>query len=291
MKIIETIKLDNRQSQTLLIYGTILSIVAVYAFLTAFEWMTGRRAVVPFDASLIITALLAILPTVIIHELLHGIGFLLAGGKMSFGVRMAGYMPVAYASTHSTKISARHMFADAYIPFVVLSVIYMVSAFMFPELYLLFLIGFVANFAGAVGDIWLSMRLWKYLGATNVYAEALSGGGLIVYQKGESSTINNSKKSKKHMTYDQVAKVVAASWVMVYAAQAIAPDLIMKLGAMSSYELGFSGLYLLKFSSIDGKIKDESSFVATIAVALFVGLIYYVVIHSKQQNQAHRTSK
>lgn len=259
--------------------------------MTAFEWITGRRAVIPFDASLIITALLVVVPTVIVHELLHGIGFLLAGGKMSFGVRMAGYMPVAYASTNSTKISARLMFVDAYIPFVVLSVIYVVSAIIFPEWYLLFLIGFVANFAGAVGDIWLSMRLWKYLGSADVYAKALRGGGLVIYHKGESGALKNSKKSKKNTAYDQLAKVMAAGWVITYAAQAIAPLLIMKLGAINSYELGFGGVYLLKFSSIDGRIKDESSFIATIVLALFVGLIYYVVIYSKQHNQGLRTSK
>lgn len=165
------------------VYGTVLSFLAVFGYLYLNEAITNSRGVLNFDLFSIIITAAVVITTVVLHELLHGVGYLIAGGKMQFGVGRVGYMPLAYASTKGSRIPLRHMFISAYLPLIVLSVSFIGLGLTFPNLLLAFTLGFAFNFAGAVADIWLSMQLWRYKNQPGVLVEAIKGGGLDVYVK------------------------------------------------------------------------------------------------------------
>lgn len=77
--------------------------------------------------------LLVYILTIILHELLHGLGFMLAGAKPKFGVALLGVMPAAYATAEG-KISIKGVLLTLHLPLVVLSVIFIVAVQNFPSI-------------------------------------------------------------------------------------------------------------------------------------------------------------
>lgn len=113
-------------------------------------------------ASIPFLELIVFFATGIVHELLHGLGFMLAGVKPTFGAGITNLMPYAYA-TSKQKLPLKQMLVTAYLPAVVLSILFIALGLAFPEHHILFLAGFLANLTGAVGDFWIASKLWKYL--------------------------------------------------------------------------------------------------------------------------------
>ena len=90
MNKIETINIDKQVSYVL----TLQSIFLFFIGGVIFSGVTGAN-------DLHINGWVAIgayVGTIILHELMHGVGFIIAGAKPRFGVGIAGVMPIAYAT-------------------------------------------------------------------------------------------------------------------------------------------------------------------------------------------------
>ena len=155
MKRIETISLTTQKSFEL----TILMILLLFIGGAIFTGLTGKTG--PIDITSV-SALVVYVITLVTHELLHGLGFLLGGAKPVFGVGFIGILPFAYA-TSATRVPLRMMLFTAYLPFVVLSVLFVVLGLIYPAHQDIFMVGFLGNFTGAIGDLWIAQKLWKYL--------------------------------------------------------------------------------------------------------------------------------
>jgi hypothetical protein len=106
--------------------------------------------------------LAAYLGTVIAHEVVHGLFFLFAGGRPRYGAGLSHFVPYFYA-TSPGRFTPRRMIVVGLAPLVVLSALSLAGAFALPALVGFFAVVFVGNAAGAVGDVWMALRLRAFV--------------------------------------------------------------------------------------------------------------------------------
>jgi hypothetical protein len=102
-----------------------------------------------------IIAYIVILP---IHEAMHGLAFLLWGGKPYFGTKL----PFAlYCGAKGQLFRRNQYLVVGLAPLVVLTLAAIVLTLVVPGLASYLLFGTVGNFSGAAGDVWVARRLWR----------------------------------------------------------------------------------------------------------------------------------
>lgn len=168
MKKIETISLTIHATMIFMLVGTFMLLGGAGLF----NSLVGATEQFPLGLA---GDLIVFFGTGIIHELVHGVGFKLSGVKPTYGAGFTSLLPYFY-TTSKDKVPLRAMLVTAYLPFVVLSVLFIALGIAFPQYRQIALIGFTANFAGAVGDIWLASKLWKYLPFNNVMILDIKSG-------------------------------------------------------------------------------------------------------------------
>jgi hypothetical protein len=168
MQKIKTISFTTHTTMIFMLVGTFMLLGGAGFF----NSLVGSTEVFPLGLA---GNLVVFFGTGIIHELVHGIGFKLSGVKPSYGAGLTSLMPYFYA-TSKEKVPLRVMLMTAYLPFVVLSIIFIALGVALPQYRQIALIGFTANFAGAVGDIWLASKLWKYLAFKDVMILDIKSG-------------------------------------------------------------------------------------------------------------------
>lgn len=100
-------------------------------------------------------AYIVILP---VHEAIHGLFFLLWGGKPYFGAKL----PFALYCGAKQQLFRRNQYLVVGLaPLVVLTLAAIVLTLTAPGLASFVLFGTVGNFSGAAGDVWVARRLWR----------------------------------------------------------------------------------------------------------------------------------
>ena len=270
MKRIETISLTTQKSFEL----TILMILLLFIGGAIFTGLIGKTG--PIDITSV-SALVVYVITLVTHELLHGFGFLLGGAKPVFGVGFIGILPFAYA-TSATRVPLRKMLFTAYLPFVVLSVLFVVLGLIYPAHQDIFMVGFLGNFTGAIGDLWIAQKLWKYLKFNDVMILDTKSGTEI-YSNNETAL----KLSKKTASLPDVQP--QSSWSMVallstgviLLIQVLVPVILTSTGYRGSYKLGFDGLYLFSVNITGDSYSTELNLLPGVAGGLLAGLIFYIL--------------
>jgi hypothetical protein len=218
--------------------------------------------------------IVAYVAAIIIHELLHGVGFMIAGARPKFGVGIAGFLPIAYA-TSNNKVRVPNMLLVGYLPLFVLSLICVAVARVFPEYQTYALIGFIGNFSGAVGDIWITSKLWKYL----PYKDALvydSKSGCDVYSNNPGAATKGMKAAKKAKDSGAFGKNWAVSSLVIMIVQLFSPSLLPLLGFNRSLTLGFGEFYFFKTEiAANG---DPQAVTFNLLAPLLIGLVLALVI-------------
>lgn len=96
---------------------------------------------------------LVILP---LHELIHGLAFLLWGGKPFFGAKL----PFALYCGARQQIFPRNQYLVVGLaPFIVITIIALILTLFSPVLASYTLFANLSNFSGAVGDVWVATRI------------------------------------------------------------------------------------------------------------------------------------
>lgn len=102
-----------------------------------------------------IVAYIVILP---VHEAIHGLFFLLWGGKPYFGAKL----PFALYCGAKQQLFRRNQYLVVGLaPLVILTLAAIVLTLALPGLASYVLFGTLGNFSGAAGDVWVAQRLWK----------------------------------------------------------------------------------------------------------------------------------
>lgn len=99
---------------------------------------------------------------VVAHELVHGLFFRIFGGKPRYGAGITYFMPYFYATSPGA-FSIRQMIVIGLAPLVILSALSLGVALLAPALVGYLAVVFIGNTAGAVGDLWMTSRLIRFL--------------------------------------------------------------------------------------------------------------------------------
>ena len=212
--------------------------------------------------------------TIIVHEIIHGIGFLAAGASPKFGVGLAGILPIAYA-TSDRKISLARMLMIAYLPLVVLSAVFIIVANLYPEYQAIAMIGFIGNFTGAVGDIWIASKLWKYIRFRNVYILDCKAG-VEVYSDDSRAAEKAKTVNNKASTKSDFGKHWAISAFVLLSVQLFAPLMMKGLGFRGDYRLGVEPLYLFELHTSPEGVMQSASF--NLLAPLVIGLLFAIAM-------------
>lgn len=98
---------------------------------------------------------LVILP---LHELIHGLAFLLWGGKPFFGAKL----PFALYCGARQQIFPRNQYLVVGLaPLVVITIVALILTLLFPVIASYTLFANLSNFSGAVGDAWVATRIFQ----------------------------------------------------------------------------------------------------------------------------------
>lgn len=274
MKKIETITIAKQQSYNLTAQGVLLTFIAV----AIFQSITGKSN----QDSSVWAFILAFVFTIIVHELLHGVGFYISGAKPRFGLGMAGIMPVAYA-TSSDKLPIKNMLVVAYLPFVVLSIVFIALSFFFPEYQPLFMIGFVGNFAGAIGDVWIASKLIKYLKYKDTYVVDTKTGTEVYSSNNEASIIGQKSQAKteKPSSFGMVASI---SFMIILTLQIVIPIILAFSNYDGLFQIGTDAFHLLRVDQSSTNASMELNLLAPLIGGIVAGGIYTLVEQRNRKN-------
>lgn len=93
-----------------------------------------------------------------LHELIHGLVFLLWGGRPHFGAKL----PLAlYCGARLQLFSRNQYLAVGLAPLVVLTLVFLIITLLAPSLAFYTLFASIGNLSGAAGDIWVAARLLR----------------------------------------------------------------------------------------------------------------------------------
>lgn len=216
--------------------------------------------------------ILAYFATLAVHELLHGLGFLIGGAKPRFGVGVVGILPLAYA-TSDHRLPLKNMLVVAYLPFVALSIVFIALAYLFPEYSALFMVGFVGNFSGAIGDIWIASKMLKYLRfkdamvldtktGTNVYSDSpeAAESGLVSMEKEKATT--------------PFWKVAGTAFFLIAFISVIVPIIMLWSGFSGYFKLGYGELYLFMVNNSDAETVAAFNLLPAVVGGLLAGVTF-----------------
>ena len=145
--------------------------------------------------------LLTVFAVLIVHELLHAVGYLLAKRRPSFGVGMLGVLPVVYTtSKDNKKMTLRQMLVTGYLPFVALSILLIIHGIIFPEHRQITSFAFIINFAASAADLFMASKFWKYLRFKNVMVLDTKSGSDIYSSDKEAIELSRTSTKKHHST-------------------------------------------------------------------------------------------
>ncbi len=156
MKRAYVIEMDKADTLRLVAYGMLLAFLGF----SVFDVVRGSDSVTNGNPFIMVLVYFA---TLFIHEAIHGFFFWVYGAKPTFGVGVqAKILPYAYATAHNSKLKFWQMVIVGLSPFILLSIVTLGAAALWPAYASYLLVAFIGNFAGAVGDLWLMSKLWKF---------------------------------------------------------------------------------------------------------------------------------
>jgi len=119
------------------------------AFYATVAWRTLGPAPIPYVATVV-----AVLVVFVLHEALHGVGFLAFGGRPKFGAGIKGGAPYLFAMCPGKRFSWGRFLVIGLLPLAVIDAGALALAGYGP-LVVPAMLAFAFNTAGAVGDLWM----------------------------------------------------------------------------------------------------------------------------------------
>jgi len=128
----------------------ILLLAASTAAYLALAGALGTALALPWPVAVPVTLVVVI----VVHEALHGAGFLVFGGRPRYGFAVRGGMPVAFAPCPGKRFTKRQFLGVGLLPLVVIGGVALAVAGS-AQLAGYGLLAITFNTAGACGDVWM----------------------------------------------------------------------------------------------------------------------------------------
>lgn len=115
--------------------------------------------------------------TAIMHEAVHGLGYLVFGGKPRFGVKLIGrFFPVVYASATGPLIPRNHYLLVGLAPFLVFTPLFLLMGILGRNdgIAVMALMAMAMNVGGSIGDLMVARKVWQ-LGSGTLFEYTADG--------------------------------------------------------------------------------------------------------------------
>ena len=155
-------KITQSRWQVILVNLLSLPLAALMA-LVFFGWLGILHPVGMLRLQLlqVVSAIAAIVGTLVLHEGVHGLGMLAYGARPRFGILWQGLM--IYATSPGYAFRRNAYIGVALAPLIGLSLLALIAiAFLPPFLAALVALCATVNGAGAVGDLWIVLKTLRY---------------------------------------------------------------------------------------------------------------------------------
>lgn len=155
------IVLDKSNVLRISAYGVLLLVLAAGVFAGMFGSSGASTTGVSWPAPLLYLVVFA--GTLILHESVHGLFFRLFGGRPRYGAGVTHGLPYLFATAPGQAFPLRRMIIIALAPLVTLSAVSLLVALAVPAWTGYCAVVFITNTSGAIGDIWITSRLARFL--------------------------------------------------------------------------------------------------------------------------------
>lgn len=155
------------------------------------------------------------LVTVAVHELIHGLFFRVFGGGPRYGAGIKYLMPYFYATSPGQAFSIRQMIIIGLAPLVVISVLLPIIALAVPTLVAYCAVAFMVNTPGAVGDIWMTSRLTRFLRVKDVKVVDMADSMAVYTNDAEAMKIAEGLSARDKRPSGFVTQWIGASFVVI----------------------------------------------------------------------------
>lgn len=142
-------RLTSGLTARLIPLGLLLFALASVAYGALAGAIAGSPAT-PSVLALVVT-LVAVIP---LHEALHGVGFVVFGGRPRFGFAIKGGAPYAFATCPGKRFTKRQFLVIGSLPLIVIDAVALAVAGS-TQLFVYGLLAFAFNTSAAVGDLWM----------------------------------------------------------------------------------------------------------------------------------------
>ena len=124
---------------------------------------------------------------IILHEGIHGLMFLVFGGKPHFGVKLAGrFFPVAFYTTSRAPVSRNQYLLVSLAPFLTLTPIFLVIGILANSegIAALAIIAAAMNVSGSIGDLMMAWKIRRH-GNQTLFEDTADGFNWYVPSKAD----------------------------------------------------------------------------------------------------------
>lgn len=259
------IALGRPEALRLTAYGVLLMFLGVGVFSAVTD--------VDTSAAQSLMLLVAFVATIVLHELVHGLCFLLFGGSPKFGVGLSFILPFIYTTSEGERFDARQMSIIGLAPLVTISAGALIAAVVWPFIAPYALVGFLTNLSGSVGDIWLVALLWRFARLDDVTFEDRKTG-VAVWTDDENVAQVTERLERGTDTANRfAAQFLVATVVIFLVTNVIGIFATLSLPEDQAFRIGPAALPLFeKEPTNDGLLVSISLSTPVIGGLLFAGL-------------------
>ena len=248
------------------------SVVLLFLAAGVFSALTQRpsSAQLPSNWVTPVLYLVVYLATIITHELIHGLGFRLFGGRPRYGAGIKYFLPYLYATAPDHAFALNQMITITLAPLFVLSALALVVALLVPAWVGYLAVVFIGNTVGAIGDIWMASYLIRFRGLQAVTVVDLADGMAIYTPDTKAGAI-----VAKLATHDKRSPGFVVQWIGATVAVFAAEFLAGLIGPFftDSLLIGPPQLPLVAFTNADAGFQWTFGVVSPLLAGLLFALV------------------
>jgi hypothetical protein len=194
--------------------------------------------------------------TLVLHEAVHGLAFMLFSAKPTFGIGLQGkILPYAYATAPKAKLTFGQMMIVGLAPFVLLSVVFLSAGRAWPAAGSYIAVAFVTNFAGAVGDLWIMSKLWRFRACRSLRVSDDKTGLTIYSDDPAAAKIIKDDKLKQQAKRRGFINHWLKIFCSLVAISLVVPMILSLINYTGTIQLGAKEFYLFDYSASENSLE------------------------------------
>ncbi len=276
--LVYTIRFNKPQSIRLAAYGTLLLFIGGGLFQSLI--LHSNKIHTNF-----VIAVFTFIVTILIHELIHGVFFKFFGGEPKYGVGLSNYIfPYAYATCPGQSFTLMQMTAVALSPLIIICSFAIFVAVLAPSIATYCLIAFASNFSGAIGDIWLLNKIYKFRKIDNLVIVDLRDGMGIYGSGSRVKDIVRKEKAKDNpkVLNSGFMSIWLTASAIIFFINATVPIIFTMVNFHINLVIGPSDFPLLQYKNSNSGAEYVINPLSSIAAGFVFTLLLKILVPGKQ---------